>query len=320
MSQIFNTGLLHSTEYHDFEDMAVTVASKWDQRYRRLVGNTDYGFAHQLNLHQAQLTHIGWKPGIRIETGTPSNSIGFVHQLKGEGRIRVNGTILREGEIAMMQSPLDYDLVNPINTNYLVLAVDKSLAARHFEALCGSDSIRLESSSKLQILSKAHQVRLEFLFKRQLELADRNRDQIYDPLSQTLVVEELLDALFLSSRSCSSGKSPANRHKLAQLAVRYLDDNLDRVVTLRAMCEYLNVSERSLRQGFLERFGITPKAYIKMHRLHKLNQFLRTSEPEETTVTQAATSFGLTHFGRTSAEYYSLFGEYPKQTLEQSLP
>lgn len=316
MSQIFDTGLLHATEYHDFEDMADTVASKWDQRYRRLVGNTDYGFAHQLNLQKAQLTHIGWQPGIRIETGTPRDSIGFVHQLKGEGRMRVNGVRLREGEIAMMQFPLDYDLVNPVDTQYLVLAVDKNLVLKQFEALFGTDPQGFESKSKLQIRSRIQQKQLELFFRQQLQLADECPVQFSDPLSQALMVDELLDVLFLSSRRPSSGKSPANRHKLAQLAARYLDDNLDKVLTLRSLCEHLCVSERCLRQGFLERFGVTPKAYIKQHRLRKLNRVLRASEPDDMTVTQAALSCGLTHLGRTSAEYRTLFGELPSRTLE----
>ena len=57
MSHIFNSGLLSTNSFHDFNQMAVVAASVWDQRYRKLGKGSEFGFAHQLNLPMAQLTH-----------------------------------------------------------------------------------------------------------------------------------------------------------------------------------------------------------------------------------------------------------------------
>ncbi len=84
MDKIFDSGLLSKNTFHDFDQMAVVAASVWDQRYRKLGSGSEFGFAHQLNLPTAQLTHIGWESGIRIETGTPPGSIGIVLQSDGK--------------------------------------------------------------------------------------------------------------------------------------------------------------------------------------------------------------------------------------------
>jgi AraC-like DNA-binding protein len=297
--------------------MATMVASVWDQRYHRLGGDYDSGFAHQLNLPEAQLTHIGWKPGIHIESGTPPGSIGFVQQLKGTGRMRINGRLVADDEVAIMHAPLDYDLVNTADTHYLVLAVDKERVRRHMEALWCRAIPDFNSISRLVSKSTAHYKTLELAFKGYLEQVYSEPGCISTLEAQHLLVEELLDTVVLSGRPSKSRRSTAKRHQLAQQAAGYLRENIDRVVTLRDMCEHVGVSERSLRQGFLERFGHTPTAYIKRHRLYQLHSGLKAGKVRDTTGTRTAMSLGLLHLGRTSSEYQVLFGELPSETLRR---
>lgn len=87
MSHIFDSGLLSTNSFHDFDQMAAVAASVWDQRYRKLRKGSEFGFAHQLNLPTAQLTHIDWESSMRIETGMPPGSIGIVLQSTGEDRV-----------------------------------------------------------------------------------------------------------------------------------------------------------------------------------------------------------------------------------------
>ena len=199
--------------------MATTAASVWDQRNRRLSGAVDDGFAHQVNLPEAQLTFIGWKPGIHIESGTPPDSIGFVQQLKGTGRMRVNGRMVPDGELVMMHSPHDYDLVNTEDTHYLVLTVDKNRVRRHMEAFCGRPIEDFESISHLTTESPAHNRLLERTFKRYLHQVYQAPDSIFSPNAQDRLIEELLDSIFLSGQPSSSGSTEARRHVLAHQAV-----------------------------------------------------------------------------------------------------
>ena len=319
MSKIFNTGLLSTTHYSDLEEMAITAASVWGQRYRKLEGKEERGFARQLNLPSAQLTHIGWAPGIRIETGTPPGSIGFVLQMSGQGRMRANGVTLCADQILMMHAPRDYDLVNPMDTTYLVLAVDKERVQAHMESLWGKLPARFDDISRLSSTAQYQHENIASIYHHQLDLVYRYPDCMGKLQNRELLVDELLDSILLGSEIVKPDKGLAHRHKLAKIAAEFLHDNLDSNVTLRGMCDYVGVSERSLRQGFIERFGVTPKAYIKHQRLFSLHRKLLESTRSQTSVTQAALGVGLTHMGRLSSEYRQLFGENPVVTLARPL-
>ena len=317
MDKIFDSGLLSKNTFHDFDQMAMVAASVWDQRYRKLGNGSEFGFAHQLNLPTAQLTHIGWQSGIRIETGTPPGSIGIVLQSAGNNRLRVNGQELAHDEIMLLHSPHDYDLVNADNTKYLVLAVDAERVKSHARAHWGELPEKFESYSSLISESPVHQQQLSEILRSHLKLSYDNPEYLSAQDLQELMIDELLDAVFLANKAPAAPKSIAQRHILAKRAASYLKDNIQGVVTLRSMCEHVDVSERSLRQGFLERFGVTPKTFIKQHRLQQLHDLLQSSSDESLTVTQGALSQGLTHLGRLPREYHALFNELPSQTLKR---
>ena len=318
MQQIFNTGILSTNHFDDFDQMADAAASRWGQRYRKLRGSRESGFARQLNLPSVQVTHIGWRPGIRIETGTPSGSIGFVLQTAGDGRMRENGKTVAADEILIMHSPRDYDLVNPPDTEYLVLAIEKDRVLRHLESLCGERSRQFNEASRLISCANYQRSDIARAFQSYLNLAYEDSGVLASAEQQDAMVDELLDVLLISNAATKTDKRLVQRHQLAERAAAYIRDNMDSHVTLRAMCDHVGVSERSLRQGFIERFGLSPKAYLKHHRLYRLRQLLRGAATGEITVTRAALLSGLTHLGRLSCEYRALFGESPSQTLAQA--
>lgn len=319
MDKIFDTGLLSTNTFNDFDQMAVVAASVWGQRYRKLGKGSEFGFAHQLNLPMAQLTHIGWESGVRIETGTPPESIGIVVQSAGNNRLRVNGQVLADQEIMLLHSPQDYDLVNAENTNYMVLAVDAEKVKSHALAHWGLLPEKFELYSSLVGESLKHQQQLSSILQEHLKLSYENPLALSEKPLQELMIDELLDAVFLSNLAPANPKPIATRHQLAKKAAGYLADNVQNVVTLRSMCEYVGISERSLRQGFIERFGVTPKTFIKHHRLHQLHNSLKSSTDEQYTVTKAALNVGLTHLSRLPGEYRALFNELPSETLKHAL-
>lgn len=315
MPRIFDTSVLSTNEFYDFDQMAGMAATAWDQHYRKLTKGPDYGFAQQLNVQEAQLTYIGWKAGLHIETGTPQGSIAFVQQVTGDGQTRFNGKTLASNEIKVMHSPHEYDLVAAANTTYMVLAVSAERVRRHIEALWGDDVLTRTDSLDSIITTTPVQQKLHKMIRYHLELGYAKPNALSDPVVQELMIDELLDAVFLSSRMLNSKKRVVKRHILAKKAAQFLQYNVDKVVTLSALCEHVGASERSLRQGFLERFGITPKVYIKRYRLYQLHEQLRNSSFDNQTITQTALRLGLTHLGRLPAEYRELFGELPSETL-----
>ena len=87
MSHIFDSDLLSTNNFNDFDQLAGVATSVWGQRYRKLGKGSEFGFDRQLNLPTAKLIHIDWESSIRIETGMPPGSTGIVLQSTGEDRV-----------------------------------------------------------------------------------------------------------------------------------------------------------------------------------------------------------------------------------------
>ena len=318
VKKIFDSYLLSQNQFHDFDEMADTAASAWDQRYRKIGNGPDYGFAHQLNMPLVQLSHIGWKSGLHIETGTPSESVGIVIQVAGKQRLRMNGRELRADRIALLHAPKAYDLLNAEDTTYIVLAIEARRLMRHAEAHWGRLPGRFDSLSEIVTEFHGGQRAISALLREYLHLGYENPEYLNDPAVQDSAVDEMLDAVFLNSRLPAGQRVPRQRHQMARKAARYLKDNIGQEISLRAMCEYTGVSERSLRQGFLECFGVTPNTFVRRARLFRLRDTLKDPANEHSTITANALQLGVAHLGRLSSEYKSLFGELPSETLRRA--
>jgi AraC-like DNA-binding protein len=73
-------------------------------------------------------------------------------------------------------------------------------------------------------------------------------------------------------------------------------------------------SERLLRYAFLERFGVSPKAYLLAVRLNGVRKELRAADPV-CTVIDVANIWGFWHMGQFAADYRRLFGNFPSKRL-----
>jgi len=86
-------------------------------------------------------------------------------------------------------------------------------------------------------------------------------------------------------------------------------------VTVRELCEASGASWRTLDYAFKERYGVTPKAYLRARRLNAAHAELRDMSPEEGTVASVAWRWGFSHQSRFAADFRGLFGELPSETL-----
>jgi AraC-like DNA-binding protein len=81
------------------------------------------------------------------------------------------------------------------------------------------------------------------------------------------------------------------------------------------ICSRLHVSRRTLHRAFHDAVGVGPVAFLRSKRLCVVHETLRDSDPIKTTVAQVAIEHGFVNLGRFAGDYYSLFNEYPSQTL-----
>ena len=111
--------------------------------------------------------------------------------------------------------------------------------------------------------------------------------------------------------------APKNR-RLLEKTVAIVDARGDSPVRLADLCAEAHVSERTLIDAFKRELGMTPKAFIKGHRLYRAHRDLWHAKPTRMSVSAVANSWGFWHMGQFAADYRRVFGELPSKTLKRS--
>lgn len=97
-------------------------------------------------------------------------------------------------------------------------------------------------------------------------------------------------------------------------SVEYILRNIKRNISVKELSKFSGVSARTLELVFSERFGVSPKKFIKSARLNKLKWEIYQSSGSRT-VSDIAKQYGFNHLGQLSDDYQTFFGESPKQTI-----
>lgn len=89
-------------------------------------------------------------------------------------------------------------------------------------------------------------------------------------------------------------------------------------LTIGELCTSLRISRRTLNHAFARVLGITPVAYMRNLRLHRVRAELQSSTFQISTIANVASKWGFWHMSLFSRYYRELFGECPIETLERA--
>jgi AraC family ethanolamine operon transcriptional activator len=115
-----------------------------------------------------------------------------------------------------------------------------------------------------------------------------------------------------------AGVARLPRPELVRVATEFLGDNIGEPVTIAELSRVTGVSERTLRAAFRETVGLSPKQYAIRQRLCAAHEALRAADPETTTVTDVAMTYGFFELGRFAGRYRDVYGELPSSTLRHA--
>jgi AraC family ethanolamine operon transcriptional activator len=88
--------------------------------------------------------------------------------------------------------------------------------------------------------------------------------------------------------------------------------------SLAELCGAAGVGQRWLHKSFVDILGVSPYRYIRFARLSKARELLMSPETKPDMVKRVSLSLGYRLSGRFAADYCSLFGENPSDTLRVS--
>jgi len=101
-------------------------------------------------------------------------------------------------------------------------------------------------------------------------------------------------------------------------AVEYIESHLSEPLTMEDIAAHVDMSIRSVRQGFRQEMDVSPMSYVRDRRLDHARAELSDAIPSDgVSVTDVAMKWGFTHLSNFSALYRRRFGELPSQTLRR---
>src|SRR5262245_15840522 len=107
-----------------------------------------------------------------------------------------------------------------------------------------------------------------------------------------------------------TGPAPRDLKK----AIDYMRRNVSRRIATADLAAACGVAERTLRRHFRAFLGLAPLEYLRRLRLAAVREDLL-NRASSASVTEVATRYGFSHFGRFSSQYRQCFGETPSATL-----
>lgn len=93
-------------------------------------------------------------------------------------------------------------------------------------------------------------------------------------------------------------------------------ESIARIPSISELCLVAYVSERRLREAFVQEYALPPSRFFRAWALNEAHRRLLHAEIDEQTVTEVATGLGFGHLGRFSSQYRDVYGENPSTTLE----
>ncbi|QDT36869.1 helix-turn-helix domain-containing protein [Stratiformator vulcanicus] len=102
-------------------------------------------------------------------------------------------------------------------------------------------------------------------------------------------------------------------HRAVGRAVEFMAEHAHLAVTIPEVATAAGVSERALRYGFQERFGLSPKQYLQACRLNGVRKALVAGD-SRVSIQDVAIRWGFWHMGQFAADYRRHFGELPSDT------
>jgi len=164
-----------------------------------------------------------------------------------------------------------------------------------------------------------------FAFGKRLAVTAARQPYLFDGRKEVCaateieLVELLLEAIGSSEdyATTRSDKTHQTYSHVIEMAEDWALAQADGPFHLTDLCTAIGVSERNLEYAFKEILSMSPLAFLRRARLHRVHQALRAESRRTTTVSAVALRWGFWHFGDFSKAYRNCFGESPSDTLRR---
>ncbi|WP_246658385.1 helix-turn-helix transcriptional regulator [Rhizobium sp. FKY42] len=248
----------------------------------------------------------------------PTDRLVVFIPVSGSARLHIAGQCIDAGEdvIVLAQARQIAGLQLGPDRTHMVLEIPQTDLRRKLSELLGcAIHERLQFQLTLKIESEAGRL-LNLLTKALVDglTSESNLSSTHRSLTDSILcclVELVWHNYTRSVENTNNLATP----KYIERAISFMQANLPNALTVECIATEVNVSPRTLQQGFKQFRGTTPMAYLKELRLQAAHRELEWAPPG-VSVSDIGRRWGFVHLGRFAAEYRERFGRAPSGTLK----
>ena len=313
------------TSWASSYDDPSAMAQAWSQGQWELCHLGNGRFAGRLQSVLTASLRLGlhsFAPGVFSRGRLDPDLVFLAVEASGRARVNYRGRLLAENEVMALApgEELGFHVQEPCQL--FTVAVSRTCLEHHvrgfgegaaldrlsFVAEAGVDRLALSApASRVSVCGE-----LGRILRSGCEAPADHRSESHARLLEQRVLTALTSDVAVG---CAQHEPTlSDKCQAVRRAEAYLLEHLDWPVTVREICEAAGVCVRTLELGFLEVFGMSPKAYITVLRLNGIRRDMLKAEPGAL-VSDYAAKWGFFHFSRFAADYRRFFGESPSETL-----
>ena len=241
-----------------------------------------------------------------------ARATGYVTFLIWDDKFSMNwrNKILDKNQIAVLWNQEHYSLTEggiygfpiSLDENYL----NERLFAKGYPEMI-SILKKVDSLNVSEFLLQKLRLKIPWI----TQIKDLNiKDMNY--LIEVELVDDLLNCLI---SSYENKVRPELLQQKFNNAIDYIHENLNEIISVSQVSQFVNIPERTLRYNFEKKYNITPKDFIQRLRLNAVKKRLSNST-ENPIIYKIASEFNFWHMGQFTRDYKHLFGELPSETIK----
>ncbi|MFF0814634.1 AraC family transcriptional regulator [Rhodococcus sp. NPDC003318] len=265
-----------------------------------------------LPLGALRLTRIGWGAEVAVRTEHPG---AYAVNIPLSGRIEsVSGghdVVSLPGQASVFRPDTTAAITRWTEGCEIVgVKLDRDYLHRELDRVLGRPDRRLPAQVDL---STAEGASWMALLRSVVEQVREGETLWQQPVVAEQLSGALASAFVLAVMPEESGA--AVRPRIVKRVIDRIHEDPAQAWTAADMAEVAGVSVRRLQEGFRVYVGMSPRDYVLDVRLGRIHAELIGGVPSETSVTDVAMRWGITHTGRFAASYRRKYGVAPSATL-----
>lgn len=302
-------------EITDFEQFAETFIP-WDLDHRQLDRGPFSASITQIKFENGTASHNRINRCLEVAGQSPVGAATFVVAVRPQAEMYSGG------------QPITSETISVIGENEEIIANTKAprdglnvvIPLAHLDELAQLGDIAGHEKNLryggVFDLSAPEIEKLRFKLRALFTAWPRNGQQDAEASNaERLDLAAIICLQAISNRPSQDLTTATSRGKAVDTVIDYLDSTDGLMISIVDLCRQTDVGLRALEYGFKERYGLSPKAYLKARQLSEFRRRLVTGDRRKHRIGAIAKDIGFRHLSQLSTDYFRHFGELPSDTL-----